>query len=394
MKDLIKLNTKSWQYQKFLTESSVKVFVTKSLKTQLEMIKARRFPTLYQKVNSSGFRSGKHLITLLVEEFGKGIKLILTENDSKIDGINIYINYGLYDKIVSKNFFPLYTELGFASATEFLVAVLGLKIKPHQRQPRHKQVYQFISTLPRSGKQLSAKKTDELVANVAKVVKQASIDSKRLTPEILKESAAASRQAFYRGEIKIITDTIKKNFLRDHKSKNWENKEYKPWFVKNNWIFGIEYSGPLDKSRLTTECILDLGLVTYDGYIDVIEVKTPNVEILDHDSTHKTYFSSPELSKALSQSIKYIHCLESEQNTINVKALSKSGGKNVNITPLVLKPRVKIVIGHKKMWSDEEWEEKFRSLKLINDGLTNIHIYTFDQILDIGYKMIKNYENC
>lgn len=392
MKDLIKLNTKSWQYQKLLTESSVKVFVTKSLKTDLEKIKARRFPTLYQKVNSSGFRSGKHLITLLVEKLGRGVKLILTEKDSQIDGLNVYINYRLYDKIVSKNFFPLYRELGFASATEFLVSVLDLKIKPHQRQPQYKQIHQFISTLPRSGKQLSAKKTDELVANVGKVVKQAGVDSKRLTSEILKESDAAIRQAFYKGEIKTITDTIRKNFLDKNKSNNWENKKYRPWFVKNNWIFGIEYSGLLDKSRFTTECIIDLALVTYDGYVDVIEVKTPNLEILNLDSSHKIYFPSPELSNAISQALKYIHCLESEQNTINVKALSKNRRKKINMAPLILKPRVKIVIGHKRNWSNEELEEKFKALRLINDGLTNIHIYTFDQILDIGNKMIKNYE--
>ncbi len=387
----IQLNTKAWQYQKLLNETGAKVFMEEDLKKELEKIKARRYPTLYQKINSSGFRSGKHLITLLSEEFGKGIHLILTKNESKIDGVNIFISFHLYDKLVQKNFFPLYTELGFASATEFLVAVLGLKIKPHQRTPKQNQISNFITTLPRFGKKLSAKKTSELVANVAKVVKRADTDSKVLETEVLKASDAAIRQAFYKSEIKKINDDITNNFKRESMNKNWENSKYKPWFVNNDWIFGIEYSGPLDKSRLTVECTIDLGLITYDGYIDVIEVKTPNIEILDQDSSHHTYFPSLALSKALSQAIKYVHCLESEQNTINFKALSKSRKKTKPI-PLVLKPRVKIVIGHKKMWKNDEIEERLKTLKLINDGLTNIHIYTFDQILNIGNKMIKNYE--
>ena len=388
----IQLNTKAWKYQKLLGETKAKVFMEEDLKNELEKIKAKRYPTLFQKINLSGFRSGKHLVTLLSEEFGKGINLILTKNESKIDGINIFISFYLYDRLVQKNFFPLYTELGFTTATEFLVAVLGLKIKPFQRSPKQNQVNNFITTLPISGKKLSAKKTNELVENVTKVIKQADTDSKTLQPEVLKASDAAIRQTFYKSEIKKVSDVIDGNFKSENKKKSWENSNYKPWFLNNDWIFGIEYKGLLDKSRFTVECTIDLGLETYDGYIDVIEVKTPNVEIFEFDNSRKTYFPSTELSKAISQAIKYIHCLESEQNTINVKAFSKNQGKRKQNPPLVLKPRVKVVIGHKKMWNHAEATEKFKTLKLINDGLNNIHIYTFDQILEIGNKMIKNYE--
>ena len=46
----------------------------------------------------------------------------------------------------------------------------------------------------------------------------------------------------------------------------------------------------------------DFMLVTHDNYLDILEIKKPNTQLLKHDNSRKNYYWDPELAKAIIQS--------------------------------------------------------------------------------------------
>lgn len=144
--------------------------------------------------------------------------------------------------------------------------------------------------------------------------------------------------------------------------KSYKNEVEITKFLKNNlWMFNNDYVFFSENNAINSQNILDLVPTTHDGFVDIIELKLPTVTILHYDKSHKNYYPSAELTRAISQCMNYI--FEMEKLTI----------EHSNY----FKPKATIIIGNSKESNNDE----IKFLRLLNSSYHNIKIYTFQQLL-------------
>lgn len=163
-----------------------------------------------------------------------------------------------------------------------------------------------------------------------------------------------------------------KEIIEDCKS--YKNEVDITKFLKSNiWMFNNDYVFFSENNVINAQNILDLVPITHDGFVDIIELKLPTATILRYDNSHKNYYPSAELTKAISQCMNYI--IEMEKLTID--------------HPNYFKPKATIIIGSSRELNNDE----INFLRLLNSSYHNIKIYTFQQLLIKAENSLKYLEN-
>ena len=204
-----------------------------------------------------------------------------------------------------------------------------------------------------------------LVQTAAKQGKLADI----VKPDALQNFNAAIHQAQFKNAIAEISKMLPIESLSED--------DYKKWFLTHHWVFGTEYLGPEDGTKIGWAVKGDIVLRSIDGYQDLIELKLPTAEILKYDASHKNWYPSVELSKAVAQVIKYF------QETEDARMILAQKEK----LPF-LKPRARIVIGRTNAWEQDQYD----ALRRLNASLQNIQIMSYDYLLSIARRMVSYYE--
>ncbi|MFP9098212.1 Shedu anti-phage system protein SduA domain-containing protein [Flavobacterium sp. RHBU_24] len=153
-------------------------------------------------------------------------------------------------------------------------------------------------------------------------------------------------------------------------------KIFQNWIEHNLWTLGIDYVKKHPARLISLESESDLIMETTDGFIDLIELKRPNLKLFKYDLSHKSYFPSVDLSKALGQCLLYLKALD--EYKLNLERTHKFR---------LLRPRIKIIIGRSKSFSDEEYE----ALRMLNSTLNHIQIITYDYLHMCGENIISYY---
>src|SRR5690606_36531712 len=78
----------------------------------------------------------------------------------------------------------------------------------------------------------------------------------------------------------------------------------------------------------------DFALVTHDMYLDVLEIKKPNTNLLKEDTSRNNFYWDTEMSKAVSQTENYLEKIGSQRDAI--RSFLKDTHK---LDMQVLKPR-------------------------------------------------------
>ena len=151
-------------------------------------------------------------------------------------------------------------------------------------------------------------------------------------------------------------------YREDKGNDNWQE-----WFQDKKWLFGNEISHILDVRKTDHTCVYDYLVESCEGFIDLIEIKDPKIEFWASNKDHNNYIPSTDLTKAIIQSITYIHELEIHAND---KKITKNVGN-------ILKPRCTLIIGRSNKWN----EEQFESFRILNSSYHNINIITYDMLL-------------
>lgn len=154
-----------------------------------------------------------------------------------------------------------------------------------------------------------------------------------------------------------------------------DESEYQDFLEKNPWLFGNRYIRNSEIRQLTRDEEVDFCLETINGYFDVFEIKRPDHNVLNYDSSHDSFYAAAELSKAIAQVEIYINEIEQNYSDILVK-------DDMN----VLKPRGIIVIG-----ADLKKEE-LEGLRIFNSYLNRIEVMTYNQLVGMGERLIEVYE--
>ena len=121
----------------------------------------------------------------------------------------------------------------------------------------------------------------------------------------------------------------------DLREPNWQS-----WFEKNTWVLGSDFVRVLDERAIDTKNISDFLMESYDGFLDIVEIKRPegNLQFWQASLDHGNYVPHSDLVKAIIQASKYIHEVEKEADSI--KFFERVGQvnrllKKTSIFPLV-----------------------------------------------------------
>lgn len=174
-----------------------------------------------------------------------------------------------------------------------------------------------------------------------------------------------------------LTD-FERALTEDRPEKYWQK-----WFEDNNWILGNEFAEILDDRSIDTKNIADYLMETFDGFIDLVEIKRPDGKLKFWNQTkdHDNLIPSNDLIKAVTQTQNYIQSLEEEID-------SKKTEKRLNGTPIV-KPRATLIFGRSNDWGDDER----KSFRILNAGYNNLTILTYDQVLARARRTLKFAKN-
>lgn len=369
-KQLIQIKISNKSYGKF---SGIAIYVTPVVKSRLRKIKSQRFGTLFKSLETNGFKGGKHLLEILEKNLGKSLTLILSHEKSKIDGKEITINLEAFDGLARKQFFEVYRQTGIETATKFIQDNFSKEIPDLQIPPSKKATEQVIDALPVTTKALSNKKTDKLLEKVTQIVKEAGVDKRKLTATTMKELQAAANQALYRSRLDELEDRLGKSLPETSGKNSWQS-----WIYANNWLFGSNYLKPIEKKRVGFNEIPDFLFPTSDGFLDILEIKKPDKDIIVSASSHPgSFYWSTEVSQAIGQVVNYLYQLEIHQLEIE---------KNLKIS--IIKPRAYILIGISKGWDGTKKE----ALRKLNFALHGIEVITYTQLLERGKLILGMYD--
>lgn len=146
---------------------------------------------------------------------------------------------------------------------------------------------------------------------------------------------------------------------------------WQKWFEDNNWILGNEFTRILDERDIDTKNIADFLMETFDGFVDIVEIKRPDGQLnfWSTSKDHGNLIPSQDLVKAITQTQNYIQNLEEEMN--NAKTI-----KNLDGLPII-KPRATLIFGRSGDWSDDEK----KAFRILNAGYRDLTILTYDQVL-------------
>jgi hypothetical protein len=152
-------------------------------------------------------------------------------------------------------------------------------------------------------------------------------------------------------------------------------REYQRFLKQNHWIFGSEYSELLDKRNLVVGQQLDFPLRrTVDGYLDVIEIKTPlkGKSGFIRDASHDNYYPGSDIHKHTQQVLNYLSALEADRHRIMAQ-------DKIDVT----KVRGKLIVG--RDGSKEEQEAR----RLYNSNQRSVEVMSFDGLIRVGERILK-----
>lgn len=186
----------------------------------------------------------------------------------------------------------------------------------------------------------------------------------------LRHIAVASRVVEYKKAFEVMKSMIENNQINE--------SEIQKHLTANPWMFGSEYSELLDRRTWTRDNRLDFMLRrSVDGYLEVVEIKTPFQEdLLVYDKSHDSYSPCSKLSQVIGQVVKYIEEVNRDRDKIIAKDKCDA-----------LKVCARIIVGR------DGNENMMAALRSFNSHLHGIEIITFDQLMRIAKRVLSVFDN-
>ena len=144
---------------------------------------------------------------------------------------------------------------------------------------------------------------------------------------------------------------------------------WQEWFSRNKWVLGSEYLNILPDRDIDTRDIADYLMRSIDGFLDIVEIKRPDLTFWAGPDSHGNYYPSSQLTMAISQCLNYLYRIELQSNSVEFT-------ERVDGTKTV-KPQCMLVFGR----SDDWGEDKLKALRILNAAHHQLHIITYDQLL-------------
>ena len=125
-----------------------------------------------------------------------------------------------------------------------------------------------------------------------------------LDPSLATKLSYARIQIEKKQIIKELVSRLKiDKFSETSGSNSWQK-----WIYKNNWLFGANYKTPIEKTRINTNGIMpDFLFPTVDGFVDILEIKLPNDDVIASSNSHPGAWKWTQTSNiAIGQVVNYL----------------------------------------------------------------------------------------
>ncbi len=150
---------------------------------------------------------------------------------------------------------------------------------------------------------------------------------------------------------------------------NYAESYWQTWFEGNKWILGSEFLNILPERDIDVDDIADYLMRSIDGFLDVVEIKKPDVPFWTKPDSHGNLCPSAQLTAAIMQCLNYLYRIELQSNS--VEFLERVDGTKT------VKPQCLLVYGRSDNWGEEE----LKALRILNASYHQLHIITYDQLL-------------
>ena len=170
-----------------------------------------------------------------------------------------------------------------------------------------------------------------------------------------------------------------RRLAKDMKKRVETNKSESAWrnFLRQN-ILNIQrgYIKLIPKADLEIAgaSYPDFLLVTYDGYLDILEIKTPFTALLSYDEDRKTHIWSAEIAAAVARVENYLQSVSDLGDRLRKKVKNCCG-----IELPVIKPRGIIVAGNSVQF--EGAKPARNDFERLNEASQNVNVVTYDELL-------------
>lgn len=144
---------------------------------------------------------------------------------------------------------------------------------------------------------------------------------------------------------------------------------WQEWFNKNKWILGSEYIKILTERAIDEHHIADYIMQSVDGFLDLVEIKKPNLRFWTEPDSHGNYRPSADLVAAITQCLNYIYRVERKADSDDFR--ERVGGVRT------VKPKCMLVYGRSVDWNEKQYE----AFRILNSAYNQLHIITYDQLL-------------
>ena len=144
---------------------------------------------------------------------------------------------------------------------------------------------------------------------------------------------------------------------------------WQDWFNKNKWILGSEYLNILPERDIDVNDIADYLVKSIDGFLDVVEIKRPDLPFWTKPDSHGNLCPTAALSAAITQCLNYLYRIELQSNSVEFL-------ERVDNTKTV-KPQCMLVFGRSNDWGEDEK----KAFRILNAAYHQLHIITYDQLL-------------
>lgn len=163
-------------------------------------------------------------------------------------------------------------------------------------------------------------------------------------------------------------------------SSGYPESYWQDWFSRNKWVLGSEYLNILPERDIDVTDIADYLMRAIDGFLDVVEIKRPDLPFWTRPDSHGNLCPSSQLTAAITQCLNYLYKIELQSNSVEFM-------ERVEDTKTV-KPQCMLVYGRSVDWDDNE----LMALRILNAAYHQLHIITYDQLL-MRAKLLLGIEN-
>lgn len=207
---------------------------------------------------------------------------------------------------------------------------------------------------------------DEDAAKLFSKVKDLGISDEEVASKLIESGILTQNMSV------AITAAERSNAVRDFEiSLDQEPTEafWQDWFSRNKWVLGSDYLNILPERDIDAHDIADYLMRSIDGFVDVVEIKRPDLPFWAGPDSHGNYYPASQLTAAISQCLNYLYRIELQSNSVEFM-------ERVGDTKTV-KPQCMLVYGR----SDDWGEDKMKALRILNAAYNQLHIMTYDQLL-------------